>query len=65
MADLFTAKRCFEENLAYYRSIAHASAHPEQHNLYQGLSILAEALAEVQSQLTDIQEQLRARGKKG
>jgi len=51
MAQLDVAVRCFEENLR----LAPPTTQLEKYNLYQGLRILAEALAEIQAALARIE----------
>jgi hypothetical protein len=63
MADLHVARRCFDDILSFYREHPEAST-PEQFNLYQGLAIMVEALAEIQAQITDIQSNLAELPKK-
>ena len=50
------AKKCFEENI---RLFANANTEPEKFNLYHGLVAIADAIASMQSQLSDLDNRLR------
>ena len=52
----YKAKECFDENL---RLFTDPKTHPEQYNLYSGLSCLASSVISLQGELEQLRAEIR------
>lgn len=56
------AEKCFQENINLF--VGHPSQNPKEYNLYNGLLCLAEAIRELQNQVSSLQGQVSRMARK-
>lgn len=56
MSDIHVAVKCFQENL---NDFGNPNISPEKHNLYVGLTRMAESLREIEQAVREVQDRLR------